>query len=203
MAEASGRKSGRLLFFSYLGVFLAVILDQAAKYLAAAHLKGQPAMELIPGVFELSYLENESAAFGLDPVSLLHRIFHFGFFDANPQAFLACKMIFFLICTLIVAFFLMRVYRRIPWNRHFLPMNLIVLSLLSGAFGNLIDRVLHRYVIDFFYFKLIDFPVFNVADIYVTVAAFSLAFVMFFVYREEDFAVLFPGRGKGAHADAE
>lgn len=203
MTEASGRKTGRLLFFSYLGVFLAVILDQATKYLAAAHLKGQPAVALIPGVFELSYLENESAAFGLDPVSLLHRIFHFAFFDANPKVFLACKMIFFLICTLIVAYFLVRIYRRIPWNKHFLPLNFIVLFLLSGAFGNLIDRVLHRYVIDFFYFKLIDFPVFNVADIYVTVAAFALAFVMFFVYREEDFAVLFPGRGKGAHADAD
>ena len=40
---------------------------------------------------------------------------------------------------------------------------------LAGAFGNLIDRVFRGYVVDFFYFKWIDFPVFNVADIYVTV----------------------------------
>ena len=37
---------------------------------------------------------------------------------------------------------------------------------MAGAFGNLIDRVFRGYVVDFFYFKWIDFPVFNVADIY-------------------------------------
>ena len=53
------------------------------------------------------------------------------------------------------------------------PMHLRVLTvfLVAGALGNMIDRIMLGYVRDFIYFKLIDFPVFNVADIYVTVSA--------------------------------
>lgn len=200
--EKTEKKTGKQLFFSFIGVLAAVLFDQATKYLAAVRFKESP-VELIPGVFEFSYLENDSAAFSFDPISFLHNIFHFDYFDANPNAFLMCKMIFIVICTLIVSFLLICFYRRLPWKKHFLPLNLIVLLLLSGAFGNLIDRVIHRYVIDFLYFSLINFPVFNVADIYVTVAAFSLIFVLFFVYQEEDFAVLFPRLWKEDRADAE
>ena len=58
---------------------------------------------------------------------------------------------------------------------------------MSGAIGNLIDRCFRKYVVDFFYFKLIDFPVFNVADIYVTSAAIVLIILIMFYYKEEDF----------------
>ncbi len=52
--------------------------------------------------------------------------------------------------------------------------------IFCGALGNLIDRIVHNYVIDFFYFSLINFPIFNVADIYVTVAAIALIIAVFF-----------------------
>ena len=51
----------------------------------------------------------------------------------------------------------------------------------------MIDRFKLGYVVDFFDFKLIDFPVFNVADIYVTVSLFLILFLMIFIYKEEDF----------------
>ena len=51
----------------------------------------------------------------------------------------------------------------------------------------MIDRLLHEYVVDFFYFELIDFPIFNVADIYVVVASFLFVFLIFFYYKEEEF----------------
>ena len=54
-----------------------------------------------------------------------------------------------------------------------------------------IDRCLHGYVIDFFYFKWIDFPVFNVADIYVTVAAALLLISFTFYYKEEDIDLIY------------
>jgi len=57
--------------------------------------------------------------------------------------------------------------------------------------GNFIDRVFRNYVVDFFYFKLIDFPVFNVADIYVTVAAFAMIILGLFYYKEEDYNKIF------------
>ena len=52
--------------------------------------------------------------------------------------------------------------------------------------GNWIDRVRQGYVVDFIYFKPIDFPVFNVADIYVTCAAFGMIFLLLFYYTEEE-----------------
>ena len=61
--------------------------------------------------------------------------------------------------------------------------------------GNGIDRLLHGYVVDFFYFSLIDFPVFNVADIYVVVSSICLFIYVCFVYQEEDFS--FMQRKKG------
>ena len=50
----------------------------------------------------------------------------------------------------------------------------------------MIDRIFRKYVVDFVYFSLINFPVFNVADIYVTVAAFMLVVLILFFYQEED-----------------
>ena len=50
----------------------------------------------------------------------------------------------------------------------------------------MIDRVFRKYVVDFIYFSLINFPVFNVADIYVTVAAFMLVVLILYFYQEED-----------------
>ena len=50
----------------------------------------------------------------------------------------------------------------------------------------MIDRIRLEYVVDFFYFVLINFPIFNMADIYVSVACVLLSIVMLFVYKEED-----------------
>ena len=191
-------KRGRILWFSYLGVIAGILLDQITKYLAYTKLKGQDAFVIIPDVFELRYLENQSAAFSFDPVSLLHKIFHFAYFDAHPDAFLVCKMAFFVVMTIVVLVLLAILYRRIPWNRHWLAMNLILLGFMAGAIGNLIDRVIHHFVIDFFYFRLINFPIFNVADIYVTIAAFALIIVIFFVYSEKDFSSVFPSKKKSS-----
>ena len=64
----------------------------------------------------------------------------------------------------------------------------ILLTFISaGAVGNLIDRIQLGYVRDFIYFSIIDFPVFNVADIYVTVSTALLVILVLFYYREEDF----------------
>ena len=59
-------------------------------------------------------------------------------------------------------------------------------SIFSGAIGNFIDRLKLGYVVDFFYFKLINFPIFNVADIYVTTATALLFVVLCFYYKEEE-----------------
>ena len=68
---------------------------------------------------------------------------------------------------------------------------MIAALFVAGAIGNLIDRMVNHYVIDFLYFSLIQFPIFNVADIYVTIAAVFFVIMGVFYYKEGDFARIF------------
>lgn len=152
-----------------------IFIDQLTKRLAVTHLKGQEPIVLWKNVFELRYLENRGAAFGI----------------------LQNQRMFFLILTVLVLLVIIYVYlKRIPNERRFLWLNITAVLFFAGAIGNFIDRFVQDYVVDFFYFCLIDFPIFNVADIYVTVAAFLLILLGFFYYKEEDFERIFPSRKK-------
>ena len=181
--------------FTAAGIALIlVIIDQITKYLAVINLKSSAtgAYEIIPGIFELRYLENQSAAFGVDLLSIIQNIFHISYWSENPMAFLRAKMIFFSVITIAVVILLCIWYRKIPATKRFRLLNIVVILFTAGAIGNLIDRIVNNYVVDFFYFSLIDFPIFNVADIYVTVAAFMFIILGLFYYKEEDFSVIFP-----------
>lgn len=145
-------------------VILLVLFDQWTKFLAVVHLKEQPAIPLWKDVFELSYVENRGAAFGM----------------------MQNKQIFFLILTAVVVVFLLLFLMRMPEGKRYLPGKVTLLFLGAGAIGNFIDRISQGYVVDFFYFKWIDFPVFNVADIYVTAAVAALAYLLLFYYSEEE-----------------
>ena len=154
------------------GILIGVCLDQFTKYLAVLHLKGQAPLVLIDGVFQLEYLENRGAAFGL---------------------FQGQRLFFFLSAGVILAI-VVWFYLRVPMERRYLVLRILAELIVAGAIGNFIDRLRLGYVVDFFYFCLIDFPIFNVADIYVTVSTFVLLFVMFFYYKEEDLDRIFRGR---------
>ena len=175
-----------------------VFLDQITKYLAVVYLKNKPAIPLIKDVFELQYLENTSAAFGMDPIKLLHNLFHFSVFENNPQLYLNIRMGFFYLLTILIIIILCYVYKKIPHTNRYLFMDYVLLFFIAGAIGNLIDRMSNQYVIDFLYFKLIDFPIFNVADIYVTCAAFAMIGLGLFYYKDEDIEVIFPSKKKNA-----
>ena len=58
--------------------------------------------------------------------------------------------------------------------------------ILTGAVGNLIDRFAFGYVRDFIYLQFINFPVFNIADCYVTVSMILLLILILFYYKDED-----------------
>lgn len=195
-----GTKSKKTICISLIVVALLVTIDQFTKYLAVLFLKGQQAISIIPEIFELRYLENQSAAFGMDPISLLHGIFHFEAFENNPQLFLNVKMIFFVILTILLIGFFCFVFIRIPNEKRYYFMDYILIFFASGAIGNFIDRITHNYVVDFFYFKLIDFPIFNVADIYVTCSAFAMLALGIFYYKDEDLDKIFPPKTKKEQA---
>lgn len=153
-----------------------VLADQFTKVLAVTHLKNQKAYVILDGVFELLYSENRGAAFGI---------------MQGRQG------IFFLIgvAVLIVAAYAM--YRLPAWKHHrYHWIKICVILITAGAIGNMADRVSQGYVVDFLYFSLINFPIFNVADIYVTVATGLLIVLMFFYYSEEDLKCLQLHSGK-------
>ena len=134
------------------------------KSLAVRFLKGRDAYVLWDGVFELRYLENRGAAFGM----------------------LQGQQMFFLLTGLLVFAAALYFFRHVSEDRMFLPLRIIAVFILAGAWGNMIDRLRLSYVVDFFYFSLINFPIFNVADIYVSVGTAVLAVLILFVYRDED-----------------
>ena len=70
-------------------------------------------------------------------------------------------------------------------NNLLLTIALILID--AGSIGNLIDRVVSGVVTDFLYFELINFPIFNVADIYITVSEIVLIILILFYYKDEDF----------------
>ena len=144
-------------------ILVLILLDQVAKHEALLHLKDHSSISLIPGVLELAYVENRGMAFGM----LEGRQFLFG----------GMCVIF---CIALIWVFV----------REYLPLLLTGAVLFGGAAGNFIDRLFRGYVVDFIYFSLIDFPVFNIADIYVVCGGIVLVLLVVFKYKDEDFEFL-------------
>lgn len=186
------KKTKKNMLISTFFIAFLVLFDQITKYIAVYFLKDKPAIPIIKDVFELQYLENRSAAFGMDPISFLHNLCSISVFDENPDLFFLFRMGFLVLFTIVILLCLIVIYLRIPSEQRYRYMNRILLFFIAGAIGNFIDRVVNQYVIDFFYFKLINFPIFNVADIYVTISAFFMIIFGIFYYKEEDFEVFFP-----------
>ena len=141
-----------------------IVVDQWTKQLAVLHLQNKPPIVLIDGMLELLYTENRGMAFGL----------------------LQNQRTIFILVTIVVVCGLCFFYTRIPHERRFLPIRAAVILIVAGAIGNFIDRIRLSYVIDFIYIKLIDFPVFNIADCFVTMTAFWAFLLLMFFYKEED-----------------
>lgn len=156
------------------GWMILVILDQISKLWVLNHLKGKEPIVLIENVFEFHYVENRGAAFGI----------------------MQNKQWLFLVITMLVLAGLVYLTTRIPQTPRFFFLRFCILLVGGGAIGNLIDRVFRKYVVDFLYFKLIDFPVFNVADIFVTCAAFLVIFLVLFYYKEEELDSIFHKKQK-------
>lgn len=146
------------------------LIDQISKYFASLCLAGTSGITLISGVFELYYLENRGAAFGL---------------------LTGCQAVFIVTAVLMLGL-TAYVYLRLPGTSCYHLLRLVCILIAAGAVGNMIDRLRHNYVIDFLYISLIDFPVFNIADCYVCIGAALAVLALFTVYRNEDFLFLLP-----------
>lgn len=161
------KKISFICFWAWFGgIILLILADQAVKYWAVSKLKKIPGgITLIPGVLELQYLENRGMAFGM----LQGR-----------------QMLFLVLCIAFCAV-LLWLFIKIPKTGYYFPLILVGGVLAGGAAGNFIDRAFRGYVVDFIYVSLINFPVFNLADIYVVCGGIALVILVLFHYRDEDF----------------
>jgi signal peptidase II len=131
-------------------VLLLVGCDHGTKHLAKAHLEGKSALELVPGVFDLRYTENTDTAFSLLGSWVGPHV--------RQPLLVGVKLA---VVSALVAFLLAR------WSRLRNVERAGALMALAGGFGNLIDRFARGYVIDFLHLR--HWPVFNVADIVITI----------------------------------
>lgn len=164
-------------------LLLLIAADQLSKGAAERFLKNQPDIPLIGDALVLHYLENQGAAFG--------------FFQNRLWMFLLISILILAVVVYLYLRITLKLYRytqpsensavirQKTWRNMVFLLYLLVF-LASGAIGNLIDRIVRGYVIDFIYVQLIQFPVFNLADIFVTGTAFVLVIYFIFIYKEDD-----------------
>ncbi len=131
------------------------VLDMLTKLLAKEKLTELATLPVWRNVFHLTYVENRGIAFGM-----------FG-----------GGRIVFIFLTAAVLVLLWYLYYKTAEKSIWLKLGMA--GVIGGALGNLADRIFRGYVVDFLDFRLIDFPVFNIADIAVCIGAVLLVIHFF------------------------
>jgi len=133
-----------------------VLLDQITKILISRSIIYGDSISILGDVLRFTYIKNPGMAFG---IQVGNRIFF---------------TVFALIASIVILVYLFRLK---PEN---FSARFALASILGGAIGNLIDRIAYKEVIDFIDIRIIRWPIFNIADIAVTLGMILLiAFVMF------------------------
>ncbi|MDP4153923.1 MAG: signal peptidase II [Bacillota bacterium] len=142
-------------------ILFAIALDRVVKIWAVSSLAPIGEIPVIKGVFHLYYAENTGAAFSI----------------------LRGQQKLFIVVTIVgLAVLVWIMFKRKDWH----PLLMWAFScIIGGGIGNLIDRIRLGYVVDYFYIKLINFPVFNIADLFVSAGAVLLFIYLLFIHKEE------------------
>jgi len=148
-----------------LATIVMVALDLLLKYWSVANLEGQPERVLIPGVLGLRYTINTGAAFGL--------------LGNTGWGRWVLSVV-----NLLLMGGLLWYYSRIPLERRFWLLRIPIIMIFAGGFGNLYDRFTLGYVRDMLEFLFMNFAIFNLADVFVTVGVFLGAFVLLFTVKD-------------------
>lgn len=139
---------------------LLVALDQWTKHLAAFYLSSGKVLPVINHVIDFVYVENRGAAFG---------------FFQNTRWFLVALTVIILIAIIVY----------ILKNKKLDGLLMLSLTFIfAGGLGNLIDRIIKGYVVDFIRLLFVEFPCFNVADTCVTLGGILLAIYVLFFYKD-------------------
>ena len=146
-----------------IAALLLVAVDQITKYIALTQLKPIGSVTFIDGFMDFTFVENRGAAFGI--------------FSGKTWLLLVISII---ICAVLVW-----AMTKMPKTKEYRKLRVTFVLILSGAVGNIIDRALRGYVVDFFEFTFIKWPVFNMADIYVVVGTIVMAVIIMFFMKDE------------------
>lgn len=145
-----------------LGLFVVLVtaLDQLSKYLVLQHIGYCEVVPCIDGLFHLTYVQNYGAAFSI--------------FQGQRWLFI-----------LVFAAFVVLVVWGI--KKKALPFTTVELwclaAIMGGGLGNIVDRVFRGYVVDMIAVEFMEFPVFNVADCFITCGAVALLVHLIFFNR--------------------
>ncbi len=178
---------GVRFFIDIILIALLTLLDQATKQLAVMHLMDKPAIELLPGILQLYYLPggNTGAAWGL----------------------LSGHQLFFIIVSVAVVAAILFLLLKLPLDKKYGAIRVLLVFIAAGGIGNMIDRIFLNSVRDFIYIKAINFPIFNVADMYVSCSIVILMLLFLFKYKDEDLdelkARMFTSKGSRKTGDTE
>lgn len=158
------KKKAIILLLDIIFLLLLIAGDQYSKYAAVRFLKDKDSIVLIPDILQLTYLENRGAAFGM----------------------MQNQKLFFVFVSAIVLSIIAYILLKAPLHKKYNRLHIALVFVSGGAIGNMIDRIRLNYVVDFINVSFIHFPIFNVADIYVTLASCYLIFLLCFIYKEHD-----------------
>ena len=142
---------------------LVVILDRITKRIVAQQLPNGQAHTVIPGVFRISDVHNTGAAFSMFAE------------NASPATVRNVLIAFSAIAVVVLSAMLWRV------GRHLTVTSIALALILGGAFGNLYDRIVYHYVIDFLEVHIVHYhwPDFNLADSCIVIGACLLLIEIF------------------------
>ncbi len=153
------------ILMTLLAIASMVLVDQVVKYWAVTVLAPIGTIPLVPGVLQLTYVENRGAAFSI----------------------LQNQIWLFIVLTVIILSAIAYVLRKNLIQTTFGRFGLIVIA--AGALGNVLDRIFRHFVVDMIEVTFISFPVFNIADIYVTVGVVLFMLYCLFQHKDRDEAV--------------
>lgn len=150
------------MFLSFFVAIISILLDQYIKYLTVTNLQIGESASGIPMIVDFFYLQNTGAGWGV----------------------LSGRLNLLVIISLIAVVYI--IYLIIKNKDHYIITRIAYGLVLGGALGNFIDRLRLGYVIDMFRLTFIDFPIFNVADISLTIGVVLLIIVILFYKNSED-----------------
>ncbi|MCO6017814.1 MULTISPECIES: signal peptidase II [Carnobacterium] len=146
------------MIYYYLLALVVLIVDQVTKYLVVQNIELYQVKAFLPGVLSWMYIQNTGAAWSI----------------------LEGQMWFFYVITTVVIIGVLYIMQKYAKESRLFSMGLALI--LAGALGNFIDRIRLGYVVDMVRIELIDFPIFNVADMSLSI---GVALIIVYVLLDE------------------